>query len=116
IFADTRSSPVQIVQITGRGLRQDPGEGKVARLIVPVFLEPGEDPEDMMASASYRPLVAVLQGLRAHDERIAQRLLLGTRTARGRATSVVGLDPDADADVDEESGGSTDAEAVEGDV
>lgn len=107
IFADTRSSPVQIVQITGRGLRQTPGEGKVARLIVPVFLEPGEDPQDMMASASYRPLVAVLQGLRAHDERVAQRLLLSTRTARGRATSVVGLDPD----VDEES-----AEAGEGGV
>ncbi len=109
IFADTRSSPVQIVQITGRGLRQNPGEGKVARLIVPIFLEPGEDPQDMMASASYRPLVAVLQGLRAHDSRIAQRLLLTTRTARGRATSVVGLDPDAD--VDEES-----AEAGEGGV
>ncbi|KEF03590.1 helicase [Streptomyces rimosus subsp. rimosus] len=109
IFADTRSSPVQIVQIAGRGLRQNPGEGKVARLIVPIFLKPGENPEDMMASASYRPLVAVLQGLRAHDERIAQRLLLTTRTARGRATSVVGLDPDAD--IDEES-----AEAGEGGV
>ncbi|WP_030653316.1 DEAD/DEAH box helicase [Streptomyces rimosus] len=117
IFADTRSSPVQIVQITGRGLRQNPGEGKVARLIVPVFLEPGEDPEDMMASASYRPLVAVLQGLRAHDERVAQRLLLGTRTARGRATSVIGLDPDAesDADADESSSGSAGAGASEGD-
>ncbi|MFF1917027.1 Helicase associated domain protein [Streptomyces sp. NPDC058239] len=93
VFADTRSSPVEIVQITGRGLRQDPGEGKVARLIVPVFLQPGEDPEDMMASASYRPLVAVLQGLRAHDERIFERMALGTTTARGKATSVVALDP-----------------------
>ncbi|RSO20590.1 helicase [Streptomyces sp. WAC 06725] len=116
IFADTRSSPVQIVQITGRGLRQNPGEGKVARLIVPVFLEPGEAPQDMMASTSYRPLVAVLQGLRAHDSRITQRLLLGTRTARGRATSVVGLDPDAesDADADESSSGSAGAEVSEG--
>uniref|UniRef100_UPI000517CBF9 DEAD/DEAH box helicase n=1 Tax=Streptomyces rimosus TaxID=1927 RepID=UPI000517CBF9 len=116
IFADTRSSPVQIVQITGRGLRQNPGEGKVARLIVPVFLEPGEDPQDMMASTSYRPLVAVLQGLRAHDSRITQRLLLGTRTSRGRATSVVGLDPDAesDADADESSSGSAGAEVSGG--
>ncbi|MEV0027234.1 hypothetical protein AB0H45_34585 [Streptomyces atroolivaceus] len=84
---------MEIVQITGRGLRQDPGEGKVARLIVPIFLEPGEDPSDMMASPSYRPLVSVLQGLRAHDERVIKRMALSTTTARGQATSVVALDP-----------------------
>ncbi|WJY35497.1 Helicase associated domain protein [Streptomyces sp. P9-2B-1] len=93
VFADTRSSPVDIVQIIGRGLRQDPGEGKVSRIVVPVFLEPGEDPSDMMASPSYRPLVSVLQGLRAHDERVIERMTLGTTTARGKATSVVALDP-----------------------
>ncbi|MFJ8769783.1 DEAD/DEAH box helicase [Streptomyces clavifer] len=93
VFADTRSSPVEIVQIIGRGLRQDPGEGKVARLIVPVFLEPGENPSDMMASPSYRPLVSVLQGLRAHDSRVIERMALSTTTARGQATSVVALDP-----------------------
>ncbi|MCX5414970.1 DEAD/DEAH box helicase [Streptomyces sp. NBC_00059] len=93
VFADTRSSPVEIVQIIGRGLRQDPGEGKISRIIVPVFLEPGEDPSDMMASPSYRSLVAVLQGLRAHDDRVIERMALATTTARGTATSVVALDP-----------------------
>ncbi|MFF5621040.1 DEAD/DEAH box helicase [[Kitasatospora] papulosa] len=93
VFADTRSSPVDIVQVIGRGLRQDPGEGKVSRIVVPVFLEPGEDPSDMMASPSYGPLVAVLQGLRAHDERVIERMTLGTTTARGKATSVVAFDP-----------------------
>ncbi|MER7141021.1 Helicase associated domain protein [Streptomyces sp. NPDC000341] len=93
VFADTRSSPVDIVQVIGRGLRQDPGEGKVSRIVVPVFLEPGEDPSDMMASPGYRSLVAVLQGLRAHDERVIERMTLGTTTARGKATSVVALDP-----------------------
>ncbi|MFJ6749590.1 Helicase associated domain protein [Streptomyces sp. NPDC091266] len=106
VFADTRSSPVEIVQITGRGLRQDPGEGKVARLIVPVFLQPGEDPQDMMASPSYRPLVAVLQGLRAHDDRIVERMALRTTTARGRATPVVVLDPQHDERADEAMGAS----------
>ncbi|MBM7443162.1 DEAD/DEAH box helicase [Streptomyces sp. HB132] len=107
VFADTRSSPVEIVQIIGRGLRQDPGEGKVSRIIVPVFLEPGEDPSDMMASSSYRSLVAVLQGLRAHDERVIERMALSTTTARGQATSVVTLDPvrehgdDGDGDEDQ---------------
>lgn len=93
VFADTRSSPVEIVQIIGRALRQDPGEGKISRIIVPVFLEPGEDPSDMMASPSYRSLVAVLQGLRAHDARVIERLALATTTARGQATEVVALDP-----------------------
>jgi predicted helicase len=47
---------------------------KVARIIVPVFPEPGEDPTDMVASASFRPLVAALQGPRSHDERLVEQL------------------------------------------
>ncbi|MFJ4273980.1 Helicase associated domain protein [Streptomyces coelicoflavus] len=74
-FADTRGSQVEIVQNIGRALRLNKdGSTKVARIIVPVFLEPGEDPTDMVASASYRPLVAVLQGLRSHDERLVEQL------------------------------------------
>ncbi|MEU8472183.1 Helicase associated domain protein [Streptomyces sp. NPDC029006] len=74
-FADTRGSQVEIVQNIGRALRLNKdGSTKVARIIVPVFLEPDEDPTDMVASASFRPLVAVLQGLRSHDERLVEQL------------------------------------------
>ncbi len=74
-FADTRGSQVEIVQNIGRALRLNKdGSTKVARIIVPVFLEPGEDPTNMVASASFRPLVAVLQGLRSHDERLVEQL------------------------------------------
>ncbi|MFE5709564.1 Helicase associated domain protein [Streptomyces sp. NPDC056501] len=74
-FADTRGSQVEIVQNIGRALRLNrDGSTKVARIIVPVFLEPDEDPTDMVASASFRPLVAVLQGLRSHDERLVEQL------------------------------------------
>ncbi|WP_256094536.1 DEAD/DEAH box helicase [Streptomyces sp. EN27] len=74
-FADTRGSQVEIVQNIGRALRLNKdGSTKVARIIVPVFLQPGEDPTDMVASASFRPLVAVLQGLRSHDERMVEQL------------------------------------------
>ncbi len=93
VFADTRSSPVEIVQIIGRALRQEPGDDKVSRIVVPVFLEPGEDPGDMMASSSYTGLVAILQGLRAHDDRVIERMALPTTTARGQITSVLALDP-----------------------
>ncbi|WGP14744.1 Helicase associated domain protein [Streptomyces sp. SH5] len=97
VFADTRSSPVEIVQIIGRALRQEPGDGKISRIIVPVFLEPGENPGHMMASSSYRGLVAILQGLRAHDDRVIERMALPTTTARGQVTSVLALDPQAPA-------------------
>lgn len=93
VLADGRSSPVQIVQILGRALRQEPGGGKVARIIVPVYLAPGERPDAMMTSGAYRPLIQVLQGLRSHDARIAQRLMLATRTASGEPTAVLELDP-----------------------
>ncbi|WP_228183963.1 DEAD/DEAH box helicase [Streptomyces anulatus] len=101
VFADTRSSPVEIVQIIGRALRQEPGDGKVSRIIVPVFLEPGEDPGDMMASSSYRGLVAILQGLRAHDDRVIEKMALPTTTARGQITSVLALDPQRETPADE---------------
>ncbi|MFP8962580.1 Helicase associated domain protein [Streptomyces nanhaiensis] len=74
-FADTRTSQVEIVQNIGRALRPNPdGTQKMARIIVPVFLAPGEDPNDMIASASFAPLTAILQGLRSHDERVTEQL------------------------------------------
>ncbi|MFE5520059.1 Helicase associated domain protein, partial [Streptomyces virginiae] len=73
---DPKGSAVDIVQAIGRALRQKPGEGKTATLIVPVFLREGENPEDMLSSNSYRPLVRVLAGLRAHDEKAVEMLAI----------------------------------------
>ncbi|MEU2770821.1 Helicase associated domain protein [Streptomyces diastaticus] len=88
-FADTRGSQVEIVQNIGRALRLNrDGSTKVARIIVPVFLEPGEDPTDMVASASFKPLVAVLQGLRSHDERLVEQLASRALTSGKRKAHV----------------------------
>jgi hypothetical protein len=88
-FADTRGSQVEIVQNIGRALRLNKdGTTKVARIIVPVFLEPGEDPTDMVASVSFRPLVAVLQGLRSHDERLVEQLASRALTSGKRKVHV----------------------------
>ncbi|MGW6846703.1 Helicase associated domain protein [Streptomyces sp. NPDC054958] len=73
---DPKGSAVDIVQAIGRALRQAPGEGKMATLIVPVFLREDEKPEDMLSSDSYRPLVRVLAGLRAHDEKAVEMLAI----------------------------------------
>ncbi|MGW1412300.1 Helicase associated domain protein [Streptomyces sp. NPDC002403] len=88
-FADTRGSQVEIVQNIGRALRLNrDGTTKVARIIVPVFLEPGENPTDMVASASFKPLVAVLQGLRSHDERLVEQLASRALTSGKRKVHV----------------------------
>lgn len=71
----SRSSQVDVVQNIGRALRPNPdGTVKTARIVIPVFLQPGEDPKDMVASASYQPLVDILQALRSHSERMVDQL------------------------------------------
>ncbi|MEU2871632.1 Helicase associated domain protein [Streptomyces olivoreticuli] len=66
-FCDARGSMIDIVQMVGRALRIRPGEGKIASLIVPVFLTPGEKPSDLLTSDGYATLAKVLGALRAHD-------------------------------------------------
>ncbi|MFJ3914108.1 DEAD/DEAH box helicase [Streptomyces vinaceus] len=73
---DPKGSAVDVVQAIGRALRQKPGEGKMATLIVPVFLQEDENPEDILTSKSYGPLIRVLNGLRAHDERAVEMLAI----------------------------------------
>ncbi|MGF3135666.1 Helicase associated domain protein [Streptomyces albidoflavus] len=118
-FADTRGSQVEIVQNIGRALRLNrDGSTKVARIIVPVFLEPNEDPTDMVASASFKPLVAVLQGLRSHDERLVEQLASRALTSGKRKVHVqrdedgriVGAGGESNGE-DQEPGDDTDAAA-----
>ncbi|MFE1090139.1 Helicase associated domain protein [Streptomyces albidoflavus] len=118
-FADARGSQVEIVQNIGRALRLNrDGSSKVARIIVPVFLEPGEDPTDMVSSASFKPLVAVLQGLRSHDERLVEQLASRALTSgkrkvhvqRDEAGRIVGAGGESDGE-DQEPGDNTDAAA-----
>jgi hypothetical protein len=111
-FADTRGSQVEIVQNIGRALRLNrDGSTKVARIIVPIFLEPGEDPTDMVASASFRPLVAVLQGLRSHDERMVEQLA-SRALCRGQQERKVHVQRDEDGRI-VEAGGEDDGQDQE---
>ncbi|MEV7616576.1 DEAD/DEAH box helicase family protein [Streptomyces sp. NPDC089799] len=86
-LVDPKGSAIDIVQAIGRALRQKPGEGKMATLIVPVFLDEDENPEDILSSKSYGPLIRVLQGLRAHDERAVEMLSGGTEAHRSAVAS-----------------------------
>ncbi|MEU4352900.1 Helicase associated domain protein [Streptomyces sp. NPDC023838] len=73
-FCDARGSMVDIVQMVGRALRMNPGEGKIASLIVPVFLGPDEEPGEMLTSDAYGTLAKILEALRAHDTETIEAL------------------------------------------
>ncbi|MFJ7204145.1 Helicase associated domain protein [Streptomyces sp. NPDC098789] len=73
-WADVRDSMPDLVQAVGRALRIRPGEGKVASLVVPVLLGPGETPETMLTSRAYGSLARLLEALRAHDSRLVESL------------------------------------------
>ncbi|MYV56414.1 DEAD/DEAH box helicase [Streptomyces sp. SID3212] len=115
---DPKRSAVDIVQAIGRALRQKPGQDKLATLIVPVFLGPDEVPEDMPYSASYRPLLKVLSGLRAHDERAVEMLAIPQEDMnRAKPTSPwLGKAPEGDDDEEQRLllrfGGHRDPELV----
>ncbi|GGP79950.1 helicase [Streptomyces melanogenes] len=104
-FCDARGSMVDIVQMVGRALRMNPGDPKVASLIVPVFLKEGEEPGDMLASDSFGILAKILSALRAHDTEVIEAL------ADPRVRSGNWHEDDEDLDIDEEllADGSGDA-------
>ncbi|MFF3489401.1 Helicase associated domain protein [Streptomyces sp. NPDC002701] len=85
LFSDARGSMVDIVQMVGRALRLNPDHGKLATLIVPVFLGPGEDPNELLTSEAYTTLSKILAALRAHDaetiEALADPRLRNSRSA-----------------------------------
>ncbi|MFE5010056.1 Helicase associated domain protein [Streptomyces sp. NPDC056696] len=74
VFVDPKNSPVDTVQAVGRALRQQPGAGKKATLVVPVYLTPDEDPDDLLGADACTPLWHTIQALRAHDNRLEARL------------------------------------------
>ncbi|MEV6963200.1 Helicase associated domain protein, partial [Streptomyces sp. NPDC051207] len=73
-WADVRGSMPDLVQAVGRALRMQPGEGKVASLVVPVLLGPGETADTMLTSRAYGGLAKLLEALRAHDARVVEQL------------------------------------------
>lgn len=72
VFADPTRSVRRCVQALGRALRIQVS-GKTASLVIPVYVPPGADPEDILGTA-YEPVWAITTALASHDHRIAERL------------------------------------------
>ncbi|MEU3342564.1 Helicase associated domain protein [Streptomyces sp. NPDC006668] len=108
LFSDARGSMVDIVQMVGRALRLHPERGKLATLIVPVFLGPGEDPNEMLTSDAYSILTKILSALRSHDAETVEALA-DPRLRNSRP----GLEAD---DTDEVEAGEEDGQDDDGEV
>lgn len=96
VFADPKSSVIDIVQAVGRALRQSYRQGKVSWIIIPVYLptpEVGDDtatarPAEVhdageavkaeadaeIEASSFRTIWRVLRALAAHDARVVGRI------------------------------------------
>ncbi|MCX5009157.1 Helicase associated domain protein [Streptomyces sp. NBC_00638] len=101
LFADARGSMIDIVQMVGRALRMHPGTGKLATLIVPVFLGPDEDPNAMLTTDSLNTLTKILTALRSHDTETIEALAdprIRSSHAEAEQDDVEGELEDVDAD------------------
>ncbi|UXY40541.1 DEAD/DEAH box helicase [Streptomyces albidocamelliae] len=110
-FADVRGSMPDLVQAVGRALRIQPGEGKVASLVVPVLLGPGETVDNMLTSRAYSGLAKLLEALRAHDTRVVEQL--AEQQARSRVRGVQSRSGAEDGDAADERSGRVSVPARE---
>ncbi len=72
-FIDPRSSQVDIIQAVGRAIRLSPDK-KVGTIVLPVFIEAGQNVEDTIAASNFKPIWEVLNALKAHDDVLAKEL------------------------------------------
>jgi hypothetical protein len=71
VFADPRGSTVDAIQAVGRALRRGGEGGKVATILVPVLIAPGQDADLAGSQSPYAGVWEILRALRAHDQRAA---------------------------------------------
>ncbi|GHB51945.1 hypothetical protein GCM10010331_44370 [Streptomyces xanthochromogenes] len=93
VFADPKTSKIAIAQAVGRALRLHPGKDKPSVIVLPVYLAPGESPEQVLAGSDFRHVWAVLSSLRDFDERMdaaftQARMDLGEQEFTGKDQSI----------------------------
>jgi hypothetical protein len=94
---DPKRSTNRIIQAVGRALRTGGQTGKIATIIVPVFLPEEGGMAAAIESSAFGPVLSVLQALREHDERLAEqfdalRLELGHRRRFSKLPDRIELD------------------------
>jgi len=81
-FIDPRASKIGIVQAVGRAIRLNE-EKTVGTIVLPVFIENGDDIEESIDSSNFKHVWEVLNALKSHDEELSFELE-SYRTEMGR--------------------------------
>ena len=76
-FLEARKSPVDVIQAVGRAMRTAP-EKEIGYIICPIVIPENVDPEEWLSTSSkedgWQELGQILVAMRAHDERIEEKL------------------------------------------
>jgi superfamily II DNA or RNA helicase len=91
-FIDPRSSQIDIIQAVGRSIRLSENK-KAGTIVLPVFIDKSDDPEQALKEGNFKPIWDVLNALKAHDDVLSDELNQ-IRTELGRKGGGK-VDPDA---------------------
>lgn len=90
-FIDPKGSQVDIIQSVGRAIRKVRGAITQTKgtIILPVFLEDADDPEEAIQKSNFKPIWGVLTALKSHDDELSStldeyRVNLGKNPARNK--------------------------------
>lgn len=73
VFADPRTSQIDIVQAVGRAIRKSPGK-KIGNVVVPIVIDEESWTDITNWSGAYDAVWRTLRALRSHDEDLAEEL------------------------------------------
>ena len=89
-FIDPRSSQIDIIQAVGRAIRKANNK-TLGTIVLPVLIPHDADAESALQDSAFKPIWAILNALRSHDEEFASQLSQ-LRTEIGRY-GIVGILP-----------------------
>jgi superfamily II DNA or RNA helicase len=72
-FIDPKNSQVDIIQAVGRAIRLS-DEKNIGTIVLPVFIEDGESPEERIEASNFKPVWWVLDALKSHDDVLVDEL------------------------------------------
>lgn len=75
-FIDPKGSQVDIIQSVGRAIRKVRGARTQTKgtIILPVFLEESDDPNEVINKSNFKPVWNVLTALKSHDDELSDKL------------------------------------------
>jgi hypothetical protein len=73
VFIDPRRSQIDVVQAVGRAIRRSAAKN-LGIVVIPVFVPPHADDEDLLDLSDFRIVWDVVRALRAHDDVLAEQL------------------------------------------